>query len=452
MGARRQVETVLSADTGHADALKMQAAWHIQADNTDGAIANLRLALDSEPEDVQAMNLMAEAYTRSGSHDLARDFLALAVDASNNAPEPALRYARLLATEERYRAAEDVLLPALRQQPRNIELLSALGQIYIPMEDLGRARQVVDTLRRLETDDGNRAADGLEATLLNATQGTEQALDFLEQVAQSGDADLDDKMMLVRARLSVGETDAALELADELAAENPDNDLLRFALAIVRTVAGDLDTAVTEYKALLSEDDTRGRVWLELSRALARQGDRPGSVKAIEDGLAVQPEDGALLWAQASILEQDGDVDGAIAIYETLYERNSNAVVIANNLASLLSTYKEDPESLDRAWAIARRLRGAENPALQDTYGWIAFRRGDAEDALPYLEAAAKGLPGDPLVQAHLGFVLAQVEREEEALTQLQKAVELAGPADTRIQIERAREEISRLRTASQQN
>ena len=71
---------------------------------------------------------------------------------------------------------------------------------------------------------------------------------------------------------------------------------------------------------------------------------------------------------------------------------------------------------------------------------------------MPYLEAAAKGLPGDPLVQAHLGFVLAQVEREAEALTQLQKAVELAGPADTRIQIERAREEISRLRTASQQN
>ncbi|MEP4161457.1 tetratricopeptide repeat protein [Sulfitobacter sp.] len=452
VGARRQVETVLSADTGHADALKMQAAWHIQADNTDGAIANLRLALDSEPEDVQAMNLMAEAYTRSGSHDLARDFLALAVDASNNAPEPALRYARMLASEERYRAAEDVLLPALRQQPRNIELLSALGQIYIPMEDLGRARQVVDTLRRLETDEGNRAADGLEATLLNATQGTEQALAFLEQVAQSGDADLDDKMMLVRARLSVGETDAALALADEMAAENPDNDLLRFALAIVRTVAGDLDTAITEYKALLNDDNTRGRVWLELSRALARQGDRDGSVKAIEDGLAIQPEDCALLWAQASILEQNGDVDGAIVIYETLYERNSNAVVIANNLASLLSTYKEDPESLDRAWAIARRLRGAENPALQDTYGWIAFRRGDSEDALPYLEAAAKGLPGDPLVQAHLGFVLAKMERAEEALTQLQKAVELAGPADTRVQIEQAREEISRLRTASQQN
>ena len=452
VGARRQVETVLAADTGHADALKMQAAWHIQADNTDGAIANLRLALDSEPEDVQAMNLMVEAYTRSGSHDLARDFLALAVDASNNAPEPSLRYARLLSSEERYRSAEDILLPALRQQPRNVELLSALGQIYIPMEDLGRAQQVVDTLRRLETEEGDRAADGLEATLLNATQGTEQALSFLEQVAQSGDADLDDKMMLVRARLSVGETEAALALADEMVAENPDNALMRFALAIVRTVAGDLDTAVTEYKALLSEDDTRARVWLELSRALARQGDRGGSIKAIADGLAILPEDGALLWAQASILEQDGDVDGAIAIYETLYERNSNAVVIANNLASLLSTYKEDPESLDRAWAIARRLRGAENPALQDTYGWIAFRRGDAEDALPYLEAAAKGLPGDPLVQAHLGFVLAQVEREEEALTQLQKAVELAGPADTRIQIERAREEISRLRTASQQN
>ena len=102
---------------------------------------------------------------------------------------------------------------------------------------------------------------------------------------------------------------------------------------------------------------------------------------------------------------------------------------------------------LSGAWTIGRRLRDVDNPAVQDTYGWILFRRGAAEEAVLYLEKSAAGLTGDPLAQAHLGFAYAALERNEEALEQLQKAVDLAGPADTRAQIEKARAEITRLRS-----
>ncbi len=94
---------------------------------------------------------------------------------------------------------------------------------------------------------------------------------------------------------------------------------------------------------------------------------------------------------------------------------------------------------------MGRRLRDADNPALQDTYGWILFRRGEVEEALPYLESAAAALD-DPIVVAHLGFAYAALERNEEALEQMQKAVDMAGPADTRDRIEAARAEIARLR------
>ena len=72
------------------------------------------------------MNLMHEAYTRLGDTNLAREYLALAVEASGNAPEPSLRYARALMQEDRYLPAEDVLLPALQQAPGNVELLTLL--------------------------------------------------------------------------------------------------------------------------------------------------------------------------------------------------------------------------------------------------------------------------------------------------------------------------------------
>ena len=87
-------------------------------------------------------------------------------------------------------------------------------------------------------------------------------------------------------------------------------------------------------------------------------------------------------------------------------------MIVANNLASLITTYRDDAESLERAWSIARRLRGSDVPAFQDTYGWIALRRGDIEDALAPLEPAAASLSNDPLVQFHLAVAYAEAGRK----------------------------------------
>ena len=101
--------------------------------------------------------------------------------------------------------------------------------------------------------------------------------------------------------------------------------------------------------------------------------------------------------------------------------------MIANNLASLLSTYRQDEASLERAARIARRLKGTEFPPYQDTYGWIRFRLGDYDTALDYLRSAARALPDDPLVQYHLGRTYAALDRSEDAIRHLRRAVDLAG-------------------------
>ena len=134
---------------------------------------------------------------------------------------------------------------------------------------------------------------------------------------------------------------------------------------------------------------------------------------------------------QAGELELAGDIDGAISIYETLYARDSNNVTIANNLASLLSAYRDNPEDQARAAAVARRLRGTQSPPFQDTYGWIAYQQGEFEEALSYLEPAAEGLSDNALVQFHLGMTYLALERTDEAQTTLSRALDVAGPDST---------------------
>jgi Flp pilus assembly protein TadD len=73
-----------------------------------------------------------------------------------------------------------------------------------------------------------------------------------------------------------------------------------------------------------------------------------------------------------------------------------------------------------RQLAVARRLierahaAAPRNASILDSLGWVLFRQGHSEEALPYLNAAyADDRDGD--VAAHLGEVLWQLGRRPDA-------------------------------------
>lgn len=449
VGARVEVEQVLAEDGGQVDALKMRGAWLIDADDTDGAISTLRLALDNAPDDAEAMTLMATAYTRAGSRDLARDFYSLAVEASGNAPAETIRYARILIQEERYLPAEDILIPALRNSPGNVDILGMLGEIYVAVGDEPRATQVVGTLQRLGTAQAADIATSIAAAQARSRGGPEEAIAFLEQMAANEDATLASKLLLIRAQLSSGQTDAARAKIDELTAEFPDNLQLAAVRGVILEVAGDIPAATAVYRNIVELRPQSDNIWLRLSLLSSADGDPDTAFAIVEEGLSANPDSAALLWAKASFLENRGDIDETIEIYEALYERSSGSLVVANNLASMLSTYRNDAESIERAWVIARRLEGTDQPPLQDTYGWILHLRGESETALTYLEPAAAGLEGDAMVRYHLAAAYAALDRTTEALETYRKAIEIAGPTDTRPQFDIAKSEIERLEASA---
>ena len=446
VGARRNVEEVIANDPSNGEALKMSARWLIDSDQPDQAISALRTVLDQAPQDAEAMTLMAEAHMRNGSRALARDLLGLAVEASNNAPDPSIRYARLLLSEDSIRTAEEVLLNSLRLNPSDVSVLSELGQLYASEEDWARADQVVGTLRRLETEEGAAAANALQVAILSDQDRTEETVAFLEQLAQNDGQAIAAQIAISRAHLAAGDNASAVRSAETALAETPDNPSLRFAMAAIYAATGDLVSGEREYRTLLETNPQAEQVWLELIRVLSAQGKRDEALDVLNAGLAALPDAPNLLWAQASIFEQNQQYEDAIAVYEKLYAANSGSPVIANNLASLITTYRDDEESLQRAAAVARRLRDTEVPAFQDTYGWIAYRLGDYEEALEYLEPASEALALDPLVQFHLGMTYLALDRKQDALAQFVNAVEIAGETDTRPQFQEAKEKIDTLK------
>lgn len=441
--ARALVEGILTEDAGQIEALKLKAAWLIDEDKTDDAVALLRTALDSNPRDAETMTLMAQAYERTGNHDLEGDMLSQAVAASGKAPDQTLRYANFLMADAKYLPAETLLIDALRLDETNIGVLEMMGRLYLAMKDWPRATGVADRLDDLATPEAKLASQTLRPQILAGQEKLGDAIDYLKGLAEGANADTNAQVVLLRAYLANGQNDKALAFATDMLAKAPDDPSIRFIVATVKGSSGDQAGAVAVYRDLVKQDPTRLLVWTALVRQLAQGGDAKAAETALDEALAKLPDSGDLLLMKANFLEQRQDADGAIAVYDKLYTTNSSNLIVANNLASMLASYKTDKDSLDRAWIIARRLRGTTEPAFADTYGWLAQLRGSTDEAVPYLETAAKGLTTDPMVQFHLAEAYKAAGRTADAKAQYAKVIALVKADDARTFVQTARTEVA---------
>ena len=399
------VSAVLAADPTHVAALKLRARAAIAADRPEQAVEDMRTALAQAPDDPEIMTIQALAHAREGSRALAGERFARAVESSGQAPAESLRYAAFLMQDGRAGPAEGVVADALRRVPQDPDLLAMLGSIHVERGDWARARQAAAGLRAAGDTTGDpaaaRAAAGLEVAALRGEGRADAAVALLETLAADGDADA--MAEAVRGHLEVGDPAAAQAFLAGLLARDPADPTARLLQAELSALAGDTAAAEAGYRALAAEDPARPEAHRALAGLLAELG-RPDEARAaIAAGLAATGGDAELLFAEASLLEAEGDVAGAIAAYETLYARDGDAPVVINNLASLLTAQGSDAATLERAFAIARRLRESRVPEFQDTYGWILFLRGDPGEARSYLALAAAALPGNAQVQFHLG-------------------------------------------------
>ncbi|HQY43014.1 MAG TPA: tetratricopeptide repeat protein [Paracoccaceae bacterium] len=450
VAARALVEEVLAEDSGNVEATKLKATWLILGDEAPDAVTLLRDAIDQNPRDAALMTLMAQAYEREGNRDLMRDMLAQAVQASGRAPEESLRYAQLLAAEDKLLLAEGALIDALRLTPGNPTLLVPLGQLYVQLQDWPRADTVARDLESLQDPTLVNDIAAIRAAILNGQQKTDDALSYLQTLASGEGAQLDAKIAVLRNHMENGRIAEALAYSALLAEQNPDNLDLKYIHAAVQATAGDQVAAEAGYRGVLEKDPARAAVWMALFRSVySDPARRAEAAEIVDQAIQAVPESGELRWAKAGLLEASGDIDGAIAVYEALYTENSANPIVANNLSSLLSNYRSDPDSLKRAEVIARRLRGSNIPPYQDTYGWIAYLNGDFTSAVAELKKAAEGLPQDPMVRYHFGMALAATGQTEEAIKQFESALALIPAGDSRDFANSARTELEKLKAAA---
>jgi Flp pilus assembly protein TadD len=105
-------------------------------------------------------------------------------------------------------------------------------------------------------------------------------------------------------------------------------------------------------------------------------------------------------------------------------ELDPRAAVAANNLAW---DYASNGGSLDEALQLAQTAKAElpENAEVNDTLGWIYYKKGLAGPAVTALSDAARLSPANPGIHYRLGLAYLQGGQKSEARAMLQQVLKL---------------------------
>jgi cellulose synthase operon protein C len=396
------IADILASDGQNADALRLRATIELARGETDAAVSDLTKALDRQPRSTALMSMLAVAYERGGSIELADKEYSDAIRVSNLDPGLYLNYAAFLQRRGRLQRADAVLSDFASRQPSSVAILSALAQIKLARQDWAAAEQVGEQIQRL-----GHSAEVADQVLGLAFSG-EHKYDASISAFQSGVAAAPNAVQpmafLVNALLESKQTDRALSFLKTVLDTNPENAEAYVLLGSIRLANGAPDQAINDFKTAIDKQPRDAAGYRALADLYFRQKDNDAAIKTLRAGLNQNPTDVTLHMALATMLEATSDYEAAISEYERVLSLQPSSVVAANNLASLLLDHRTDKVSLARAQALAGRLRQSPVPQFKDTLGWARYRSGDVAEAVPLLQEAADALPDQAVVHYHLGM------------------------------------------------
>lgn len=195
--------------------------------------------------------------------------------------------------------------------------------------------------------------------------------------------------------------------------------------------AGDVEGAIETLRSLAASRPDALDVQAALADHLrvAERYPEAAEVYSAAIGLiaAPQPAHWPLFYSRAIAYERAGDWPKAEADFRKALELSRGQPMVLNYLGYSLV---EQGRDLDEALAMIEQAVAAQpdDGYITDSLGWVLYRLGRYEDAVPHMLRAVELEPVDPIINDHLGDVLWKVGRTREAEFQWRRALSF-GPA-----------------------
>lgn len=379
---------VLGQDPSDTDIIKMLARAHLVNNEPELAQEQLKIVAQLKPRDTETNLTLAKIAGAQGNIEEAIQYYNKVYDANSGNDRVKLEFARLLMSDQRWDEAEVLVNDHIKKNPGDAKGYYFLGLAYQGQSKHDEAIEQFDlALKEMTT-----AVEPLNAKVksLVASDRKAEAMGWLEKYTKENEKSVVAKNLLGELYLSEKQTKKATE----------------------------------EFEAALKISPQWWVPYRTLSVIRVSEGNQKGAIKILEKGIEEAATKEMLRTELARIHESMGNHDDAIEQYNELVEENEKELRHANNLAMLLVTYKDDQKSLDRAMELAEKIKSSPNPLYQDTAGWVHYKRGEYEQAMPIIRRVADKLPDSPVIQYHLAKTYYSMNDKVNAEVHLKNAVE----------------------------
>ncbi len=435
--------------------LNLLASAEIAAGNIPAATDHLEQILKQDEKFLGAELNLAKIDRAAGRMAQARTRLERARTHHPDNTLVMLEQARLEEAVGKPEVAVELLLKAVALDERSVESQIYLGELYIRLGKQEALNRQLQTLERLFPDDiqvvrligvGHLSQGNLEMARTLFRRMTKMAgyrapllLDASRLLRSAGDLDgaawalrkvLEDNPRSVPAQtglaevlLASGRSGSAEKVIGRLLqfhADQADSHRLQAELAMQR---GDLPGAIVGYEKALALGGGQA-VMLRLYRAYLAGGDIQAGVSFLQQQIADTPEGPdryPLNMALAEGYLRLGDLPAAEQIYEALINAGSKDPQLFNNLA-MIRFGRGDANALELA-RNAHEL-APDNPAINDTLGWILVKTGKPAEGLPYLRNASLREASNKGIRFHIAVALSALGRKDEARRELQRLID----------------------------
>jgi tetratricopeptide (TPR) repeat protein len=370
------MQALVDRDSGNPEAQQALAVVAASAARNDLAESAARRALELKPNWDKSQIFLVRLLISEDKRDEARKLLEAYVAASPDDRQLRMLYGQFLVEEKDLAHARNEFEHVLGNQPKEPDVLFAVGILSLELDDLDAAR---DYLNRLY-DTGERRDDA--AFYLGQVEEKaghpDVALDWYAKAGGSNETDARLRMALLRAKQ--GDVARAREILQQMRDESPESaKSLYVAEAEILDQAGHKDEALGVYAAAL---------------------------KAF-------PDNTDLLYARAMYevrIDRVGLAEADLRRIVELDPKHADALnALGYTLADRTDRYAEAEDLIERAYQLK-----PDEPAIQDSMGWVNYKLGHLDTALEFLRKALAAMD-DGEVAAHLGEVLWAMGRHDEA-------------------------------------
>jgi tetratricopeptide (TPR) repeat protein len=404
------LDAALKHNPKDSDALLQRSQILLDRGRYDEASTALQQLLGDRSDSAKGHYLMAHVHSHKGDKTLEQQDLREVLKLSPTALPARIELAKSLLETTAPSAALDVLNSAPAEQKGTAALITARN--WALMAD-GRWDELNASVTQMLKKDRSPELVLQDALIKIRQKHLDEARVEIREVLDKNPSDTRAIDILGSTYLAENHAQEAVKAVQQYTDKSPKNAQLRMLVGDYYARAGQNAEARKEYEESVRLAPTSDRAQLALATTEVRLKDFDRARKDLDEVIHKNPRNVVAHALLGDMAAAKGQTSVAIDDYRKVLETDPNNVQSLNNLAYLLS---EKQDSIDQALSYAQKASeiAPNNGTVEDTVGWLMYRKGIYTTALHRFESAVNH---DPKAghRFHLAMALYQTGDKEKS-------------------------------------